>query len=98
MQRHLAEMDRQLTENCVSMAGNWILGSVMSKVDEEWKKMMAGEDKHTINKDECLNSLVQKLDVDLTALKERRGASAASTAGASSGSGENAGLHSGGET
>ena len=42
---------------------------VMSKV-EEGKKRMVEEDKHTIHK---LNSVVQKLNLDLMVLKERKG-------------------------
>ena len=45
-----------------------ILGSFMSKVDDGWKKRMACEDKHTVNKCDSLKSLVQELDLDLSCL------------------------------
>ena len=55
------------------MAESRILGRVMSGVDEEWKKRMAEEDKHTIRKYESLNSWVHRMDLDLSSLNERKG-------------------------
>ena len=57
----------------ISMAESRILGRVMSGVDEEWKKRMAEEDKHTIRKYESLNSCVYRMDLDLSSLNERKG-------------------------
>ena len=57
----------------ISMAESRILGRVMSGVDEEWKKRMAEEDKHTIRKYESLNSCVHTMDLDLSSLNEREG-------------------------
>ena len=56
----------------VSLTENRILASVLSKVDEEWNKTMAEEGKHTIHTYGSLRSLVQKLDLDLMSLKEKR--------------------------
>ena len=56
----------------ISMAENRLTGNVLSRFDETWKKMMAREDKHPINKYESLNSLVRKVDLGMMALKERK--------------------------
>ena len=72
MQRNTAEMDKRLTE----------------QTGKNFTSSSSGFDgEYSINAHESSNSFVQKLDVDMTALKERRGRSAASTPAASAGSG-----------
>ena len=48
--------------------------------DEEWKRRMVEEEKHSIKRHQSLNTMVQKSDLDITALKEKKGGNAASTA------------------
>ena len=74
----------------LSMAECRILGSVLSRIDEDWKKRMSKEDRHSFHTYESQNSSVQKLDLDLTSLREK-GRSAAGTAAASFCSGESGG-------
>ena len=52
--------------------GKWVFGSVMCKVDEERKKRMAEEDKHTLHKNESLHSIVKWEDLDFTCPREKR--------------------------
>ena len=79
----LAKLEAKVTSSStvdVSLAGNLILSKVTAKFDEEWMRRMVEEDKHSIKRYESLNTMVQKLDPDNTALKERKGEHAVSTA------------------
>ena len=99
MQKHLVEMGRRWTEkksykgsssssDGISMAENRVPTDVLSKVDEMWGKRMAGGGQAHDPQYESLNSVVQILNMDLAALREKGGeSSAASTAAASSGCG-----------
>ena len=69
-----ARIDAQLyafrSGHCCSRKS--VMDRVMLKFNEEYKRKMNDEDKHTINNYKYSHTLVRKLELDIVALKERK--------------------------